>query len=65
MTQARPSRESITAQPGTVAVLPVGVFVACGEDTSLEVLEVQPEGKKKMPARDFANGYSPDKQRLG
>ena len=65
ITQARPSRESITAEPGTIAVLPVGIFIACGEGTSLEALEVQPEGKKKMPARDFANGYSPDKQRLG
>jgi methionyl-tRNA formyltransferase len=65
ITQARPSRESISAEPGTVAVLPVGIFIACGEETSLELLEVQPEGKKRMPARDFANGYSPDRQRLG
>jgi methionyl-tRNA formyltransferase len=65
ITQAKSSRECVTAHPGTVVLLPVGMFVACGEDTSLEVLEVQPEGKKKMPARDFANGYSPDGQRLG
>jgi methionyl-tRNA formyltransferase len=41
------------------------VFVSCGEETSLEILEMQPEGKKKMSARDFANGYSPDGERLG
>lgn len=65
ITQAKPSRESIPVRPGTIAVLPVGVFVSCGEETSLEILEMQPEGKKKMSARDFANGYSPDGERLG
>ena len=32
------------------------VFVACGNNTVLELLIVQPSGKKPMPARDFANG---------
>lgn len=30
-------------------------IVACGEG-SLEILEIQPEGKKRMSAKDFANG---------
>lgn len=30
-------------------------IVACGED-SLEIIEIQPEGKKRMSAKDFANG---------
>ena len=32
------------------------VFVACGNNTVLELLSVQPSGKKVMSARDFANG---------
>lgn len=33
------------------------VFVGCGERSVLELIEVQLEGKKRMSARDFANGY--------
>jgi methionyl-tRNA formyltransferase len=32
------------------------LVVACGESTSLHVLEVQPEGKRRMSVRDFLNG---------
>ena len=35
------------------------LFVSCGQTTILELLEVQPEGKKRMPARDFVHGYRP------
>jgi methionyl-tRNA formyltransferase len=35
------------------------LFVGCGGQTSLEMLEVQPEGKKRMPAQDFVHGYRP------
>jgi len=35
------------------------LFVGCGQNTSLEILELQPEGKKRMPARDFIHGYRP------
>lgn len=39
-------------------VVSVNPFViGCGGNTSLELLEVQIEGKKRMPAADFANGY--------
>ncbi len=42
------------------------LFVACGQDTVLELLTVQPEGKKKMSAHDFVNGYRPKhEERLG
>jgi methionyl-tRNA formyltransferase len=33
--------------------------VGCGDRTAVEFLEVQPEGKKKMPVHDFLNGYRP------
>jgi methionyl-tRNA formyltransferase len=35
------------------------LFVGCGQETALEVFEVQMEGKKRMTARDFVNGYKP------
>jgi methionyl-tRNA formyltransferase len=35
------------------------LLVGCGHDTALELLELQPEGKKRMPVRDFINGYRP------
>jgi len=33
------------------------LYVACGENTTLELLEVQVEGKKRVPVRDFLHGY--------
>ena len=32
------------------------LVVQCGEETALRVLEVQPEARKKLAARDFING---------
>jgi methionyl-tRNA formyltransferase len=32
------------------------LFVACGADTALEVLELQPAGKRRMSTRDFLRG---------
>ena len=36
------------------------LFVGCGNATSLELLELQPEGKKRISAQDFVNGYRPE-----
>ncbi len=33
------------------------LIIGCGKNTSLELIEVQIEGKKRMPASDFARGY--------
>ena len=41
------------------------LFVGCGQNTLLELLEVQPEGKKRMAAADFARGYRPKDEKLG
>jgi methionyl-tRNA formyltransferase len=42
------------------------LFVGCGESTALELLEVQPEGKKRISAGDFIHGYRPQAgERLG
>lgn len=35
------------------------VFVGCANDSAIELLEVQPEGKKRISARDFVHGYRP------
>jgi methionyl-tRNA formyltransferase len=35
------------------------LFVGCGKSTALELLEVQPEGKKRISACDFIHGYRP------
>lgn len=42
------------------------LFVGCRNSTGLELLEVQPEGKKRISARDFVHGYHPKAgERLG
>lgn len=33
-----------------------GLWAGCGEGTVLELIEVQPEGRRRMNAADFANG---------
>lgn len=33
------------------------LFIDCGSSSRLEIFEVQPEGKKRMPAADFLHGY--------
>jgi methionyl-tRNA formyltransferase len=42
------------------------LFVGCAGRTVLELLQLQPEGKKTMTAREFINGYHPAAgERLG
>jgi methionyl-tRNA formyltransferase len=54
------------AAVGELAVDADRLTVGCGEGTALELLEVQPEGKKRMAARDFIHGYRPRSgERLG
>lgn len=44
-------------QPGEVVVaLRDELVIQCGEQTALRVLEVQPEARKRLAARDFING---------
>lgn len=44
-------------QPGDVCEAPrESLVVACGKGTVIQVIEVQLEGKRVMPARDFLNG---------
>lgn len=42
------------------------LIVGCGAGSALELLEVQLEGKKRMPAADFVHGHQPrDGEKLG
>ena len=42
------------------------LLVGCGGGTALQLLEVQPEGKRRMPASDFMRGYRPENgEKLG
>jgi methionyl-tRNA formyltransferase len=42
------------------------LVVACGGATALRIFELQPEGKKRMRARDFINGaYARAGERFG
>jgi methionyl-tRNA formyltransferase len=45
-----------SAQPGQIHVEYRRLFVACAENTWLELLEVQLEGKKRLPAAEFLRG---------
>ena len=45
--------------PGEIKAEGERVLAGCGQNTALELLEVQLEGKKRMPARDFVHGYRP------
>ncbi len=52
--------------PGELHVQGDQLLVSCAEQTTLQLLHMQPEGKKSMPARDFINGYRPTPgERLG
>lgn len=35
------------------------LIAGCGTGSALQLLEVQLEGKKRMPAADFVHGYQP------
>lgn len=47
---------SETSPGAVIAAHGDDLIVKCGEDTALRLLEVQPEGKRRMTARDFLNG---------
>ena len=55
-----------TVPQGELLVEGDRLLVGCGGASALELLEVHPEGKKRLAARDFVHGYHPRSQeRLG
>ena len=62
----RPEDALANLAPGELRVGDEKLFVGCGQQTVLELLQLQPEGKRIMAAREFINGYHPAAgERLG
>lgn len=60
VTAARPLPSGTAViDPGALRIDCGQLLLGCGQMSTLELLEVQPEGKKRMPAKDFINGYRP------
>jgi methionyl-tRNA formyltransferase len=54
------------AQPGELLVEEGTMFAASGEGSWLELVEVQPEGKRRMTAGEFLRGHAVESgNRLG
>ncbi len=56
--QAKPSSKT-GLKPAELHVEGEHLYVGCGLATTLQLLQVQPEGKKPMSAREFIIGYKP------
>jgi methionyl-tRNA formyltransferase len=57
--EARPVQLPKKLEPGELALEGAHLVVGCGQGTHLELITVQPEGKKRMSALDFVHGYRP------
>lgn len=50
------AHSAAAAEPGVIAIDGQHLLIACAQGTWLELLEVQLEGKKRMPAAEFLHG---------
>ena len=57
--KAKPVTHAAPLGQGEIAVDGAHLVVGCGGNTALELLEVQLEGKRRLLAREFINGYKP------
>jgi methionyl-tRNA formyltransferase len=55
--KTRPDEVKLEGAPGSLHVRKSALLVCCGQGEALELIEVQPEGKKPMAAAAFLNGY--------
>ena len=63
---AKPDDTPSNLAPGELRIGDEKLFVGCGQRTVLQLLQLQPEGKKALTAREFINGYHPaPSERLG
>ncbi len=63
---AQPAANVARLAPGEVALADDLLLAGCGENSLLEIAMLQLEGKSRMSAHDFANGYKPKTgERLG
>lgn len=56
---AIPAPEMAVVAPGHFAIKDGRLLLGFAHGTALEIQELQPEGKKRMRALDFVNGYRP------
>jgi methionyl-tRNA formyltransferase len=62
----RPEDTPSNLGPGEMRIGDEKLFIGCGNRTVLQLLQLQPEGKRIMSAREFVNGYHPAAgERLG
>jgi methionyl-tRNA formyltransferase len=64
--KARVAAEPGSGHPGRLRPLKKRLLIDCGEETALEAIEVQIEGRKRMPAEPFLSGHHlNEKETLG
>jgi len=64
--KSRVASDGPPGQPGQMIAQKKRLFIACGEATALEPIEVQVEGRKRMSAEAFLNGqHLQDNEKLG
>jgi methionyl-tRNA formyltransferase len=49
--------EDVKLNPGEIEQTNKEIFIGCA-DTSIKILEIQPEGRKRMTSEEFLRGYS-------
>jgi len=54
--KARVAEDAAPGEPGRLVARQRRLLIACGEATTLEAVEVQVEGRKRVPAAAFLNG---------
>ncbi|MGC2248636.1 MAG: methionyl-tRNA formyltransferase [Terriglobales bacterium] len=57
--RAEPLQIADRLPPGAIAVEGIRLLVGCGDGTGLNLIEVQLDGKRRMTAQEFINGYRP------
>jgi len=60
--KALPAPEQVP--PAAIKIIGNDLIAGCGHNTSLKILELQLEGKKRTTARDFIQGYHPKESEL-
>lgn len=64
--RAEPAPISGALAPGVMRIDAARLVAGSGENSALELIEVQMEGKRRMTAQEFINGYQPKTgERLG
>jgi methionyl-tRNA formyltransferase len=56
---AHPVDQPLELAHGQISAESTRLLAGCGKKTALELIQLQPEGKRRISARDFINGYQP------